>query len=427
MDGLEPMNLKNLLRLMVQQVASDLFLSVGAPPGIKIEGRIQPVGEVALTAQEIAATARELMNEDQRIEFARNLEMNLAHTETGVGRFRINIYRQRGDTAIAIRYITDRIPAIEELNLPPILKDLIMLPRGLVLIVGSTGSGKSTALASMIDHRNARVTGHILTVEEPIEYLHKHNKSIVDQREIGLDTLSYANALKNAMREAPDVIMIGEIRDRETMQAALSYAETGHLCLSTLHSNTADQTLERIINFFPEEARHQLLLDLSLNLQAVVSLRLLRGVSGRRIPAVEILFKTPYVSDLIAKGEVDLLKEAMKMAVDRGMQTFDESLFRLYRDGKISFEEALTHADSRNELQLRVRLTGDKSPNGTGTDAGGMALEPKPVQPKAAEQVDPGTWIDDSLGGQQQHETAKKLQDSQAQTPMTPAGRTPTQ
>jgi len=371
------MNLKNHLRLMVQQVASDLFLSVGAPPGIKIEGRTQPVGTVPLTAGEIEAIAHDLMNEDQRVEFARNLEMNLAHAEEGVGRFRINIYRQRGDVALAIRYITERIPGIGELNLPPILKDLVMLPRGLVLIVGSTGSGKSTALASMIDHRNALMTGHILTVEEPIEYLHAHRKSIVDQREIGLDTISYGNALKNAMREAPDVIMIGEIRDRETMQAAISYAETGHLCLSTLHSNNANQTLERIINFFPEEARPQLLLDLSLNLQAVVSLRLLRGMNGHRIPAVEILLKTPYVSDLIAKGQVELLKDAMKESGDIGMQTFDDALFRLYRDGRISYDEAIGHADSRNDLQLRIRLSGDASHAGAEGAAGEMHLEPR--------------------------------------------------
>ena len=418
------MNIRNHLRLMVQQSASDLFLSVGAPPGIKVEGRTQPVGNVPLTAQDVEVIARDLMNEDQRAEFAHIMEMNLAHTESDVGRFRVNIYRQRGDIAIAIRYLTDRIPSIDELNLPPVLKDLVMLPRGLVLIVGSTGSGKSTALASMIDHRNARMTGHILTVEEPVEYLHSHRKSIVDQREIGLDTLSYANALKNAMRETPDVIMIGEIRDRETMQAAISYAETGHLCLSTLHSNNANQTLERIINFFPEEARPQLLLDLSLNLQAVVSLRLLRGANGRRIPAVEVLLKTPYVSDLIAKGQVELLKDAMKLVRDSGMQTFDDALHRLYHDGKISFKEALTHADSRNDLQLRIRLSGDKIRDDEMTEADEMRLEPQ-SQPAITTQVDPGTWIDDSIGGPQQHETAKKLQGPQP--PTSPGGPTRTQ
>jgi twitching motility protein PilU len=259
----------------------------------------------------------------------------------------------------------------------------------------------------MIDYRNERQTGHILTVEEPMEYLHKHKESIVDQREIGLDTLSYANALKNAMREAPDVIMIGEIRDRETMQDAISYAETGHLCLSTLHSNNANQTLERIINFFPEAARSQLLLDLSLNLQAVVSLRLLHGVNGRRVPAVEILLKSPYVSDLIAKGEVDLLKDAMKSALDRGMQTFDESLFRLYRDGKITLEEALDNADSRNDLQLRIRLSGVDSPPGNGGEQMAIEKEPESEQP-----ADAGVWIADSLAGQQKTETAKNSGDN---------------
>jgi twitching motility protein PilU len=363
------------------------------------------------------------MNAEQRTQFAQTLEMNLGRAEAGIGRFRVNIYRQRGEVAIAIRFITDRIPGLDELNLPPILKDLIMLPRGLVLIVGSTGSGKSTTLASMIDYRNARMVGHILTVEEPIEYLHTHRESIVDQREIGLDTISYANALKNAMREAPDVIMIGEIRDRETMQAAISYAETGHLCLSTLHSNNANQTLERILNFFPEDARPQLLLDLSLNLQAVVSMRLLRGVNGHRIPAVEILLRTSYVADLINKGEVELLKDAMKAGVDRGMQTFDESLFRLYRDGKISYEQAINHADSRNDLQLRIRLTGDKAGNDVASAVDEMHLEPKPVEPTPAEQAAAGgVWIADSLAGQQKHDLARKLQEAspQASTPAAP-------
>jgi len=415
------MDLRNHLRLMVHQRASDLFLSVGAPPGIKIEGVTRPVGATPLASAELEQLAHELLTDDQRAEFARTMEMNLARAEEGLGRFRINLYRQRGEVAIAIRYITERIPDLDELNLPPVLKDLVMLPRGLVLIVGSTGSGKSTALASMIDYRNRRTTGHILTVEEPIEYLHSHQQSIVDQREIGIDTVSYANALKNAMREAPDVIMIGEIRDRETMQAAISYAETGHLCLSTLHSNNANQTLERIINFFPEEARPQLLLDLSLNLQAVVSLRLLRSGAGRRVPAVEILLRTPYVSDLIAKGQVDLLKEAMKAATDRGMQTFDDALYGLYASGRISFEEALEHADSRNDLQLRVRLGGGTL--GLEPEAAArMRLEPEARPP---ERVHPGTWIEDSILGPQKHEAARKQQEEQARRGEPPEARKP--
>ena len=391
------MDLKGYLKQMAQDRASDLFLSVGAPPGIKIEGSTHPLGDVPLTAAEVEGMAQELMSKDQRIQFASSLEMNLAHAERGVGRFRINIYRQRGDVAMVIRYITEQIPALDELNLPPILKDLIMLPRGLVLLVGATGSGKSTALASMIDYRNSHATGHILTVEEPIEYLHRHKESIVDQREIGLDTMSYANALKNAMREAPDVIMIGEIRDRDTMQDAISYAETGHLCLSTLHSNNANQTLERIINFFPDVARPQLLLDLSLNLQAVISLRLLQGLDGHRIPAIEVLLKTSYVSDLIAKGEVDMLKEAMKVAVDRGMQTFDESLYRLYRNGKISFEQAIEHADSRTDLLLRIRLSGDQT--GKTTEGEELRIEPQPRESDSP--AGSGAWIGDSRSGKQ--------------------------
>jgi twitching motility protein PilU len=349
------------------------------------------------------------MTPEQRAEFAKSMEMNLAHDEPDVGRFRINIYRQRGDAAIAIRYINSRIPSIEELNLPPILKELVMLPRGLVVISGSVGSGKSTALASMIDYRNTQTAGHILTVEEPIEYLHSHKQSIVDQREVGLDTLSYANALKNAMREAPDVIVIGEIRDRETMEAALAYAETGHLCLSTLHSSNASQALERIGSFFPEDARSQVLFDLSLNLQAIVSLRLLDGENGRRIPAVEVVLKTAYVSDLIAKGQIDLLRDAMKEATESGMQTFDDALFRLYANAGISFDEALSHADSRTDLQLRIRLGGLRRPDVTAAEAGTMRLEPLTG---VAEQIESGNWIGDSLGGRREHETARKLQES---------------
>jgi twitching motility protein PilU len=405
------MKLESYLRLMVHKRASDLFLSVGAVPGIKVDGHMRSEGSEPMSAAQIEGMAADLMTAEQRVEFAKSLEMNLAHDETDVGRFRINIYRQRGDIAIAIRFINSRIPGIEELNLPPVLKDLVMLPRGLVLIAGSVGSGKSTALASMIDYRNTQAAGHILTVEEPIEYLHSHKKSIVDQREVGLDTLSYANALQNAMREAPDVIVIGEIRDRETMEAALSYAETGHLCLSTLHSSNASQALERIISFFPEDARSQVLFDLSLNLQAVVSLRLLGGEQGLRIPAVEILLKTAYVSDLIAKGQIDLLKDAMREATESGMQSFDDALSRLYRDGRVSYEDALAHADSRTDLQLRIRLSGDRRVDITPNEADTMRLEP---MTDATDPLVRSNWIADSLGGRHQHEMAAKLQDSQA-------------
>jgi twitching motility protein PilU len=352
------MDLHAYLHLMVQKRASDLFLSAGARPSIKIDGRTHHIGEVQLTAEQVHAMAFSVMNERQQREFESVLEMNLAIALADVGRFRINIYRQRGDVAMVVRYITSQIPSIEALNLPALLKDLILLPRGLILVVGATSSGKSTCLASMVDHRNSTRTGHILTIEEPIEYLHLHKESVVDQREIGLDTLSYANALKNAMREAPDVIMIGEIRDREIMQQAIAYSETGHLCLATLHANNASQTLDRIINFFPEIARQQLLIDMALNLKAVVSLRLLRGTDGKRIPAVELMLSTPYVADLIEKGEIHKLRDAMKQGKEQGMQLFDESLYQLYVQGRIDYRQAIDAADSRTDLALRLRLDG---------------------------------------------------------------------
>jgi twitching motility protein PilU len=352
------LELSALLNLMSARKASDLFLSVGAPPGLKVEGETQALGSTPLTSQAVEQLAYAIMNERQQKVFEAEMEMNLALSVDNVGRFRVNLYRQRGHTAIVIRHISHQIPSIESLNLPEVLKELVMTPRGLVLVAGAAGSGKSTTLASMVDYRNQRKTGHILTIEDPIEYVHSHKESIVDQRELGLDTLSFASALRNAMREAPDVILIGEIRDRETMQAAITYAETGHLCLSTLHANNANQTLDRIVNFFPESAHRQLLLDLSLNLKAVISQRLIRGVDGKRIPAVELLLGTPYVSDLIQKGEFDTLKDAMKQSLERGMMTFDESLFGLYQRGRISYETAIEHADSRTDLSLRIRLSG---------------------------------------------------------------------
>ncbi|MEO7199465.1 MAG: PilT/PilU family type 4a pilus ATPase [Dokdonella sp.] len=352
------MDLNAYLQLMMQQSASDLFLSAGARPAIKIDGETHHIGKTFLSAEQVHAMAFSVMNEHQQREFEAVLEMNLAIALAEVGRFRINIYRQRGDVAMVVRYITSQIPSIEALQLPPMLKQLIMLPRGLVLVVGATNSGKSTCLASMVDYRNSTHTGHILTIEEPIEYLHLHKESVVDQREIGLDTLSYANALKNAMREAPDVILIGEIRDREIMQQAIAYAETGHLCLATLHANNASQTLDRILNFFPEAARQPLLIDMSLNLKAVVSLRLLRGRDGKRLPAVELLLSTPYVADLIEKGEIHKLRDAMKQGKEQGMQSFDDALYQLHVDGRIDYEQAIDAADSRTDLALRFRLEG---------------------------------------------------------------------
>ena len=341
---------------MAQKDASDLFFSPGAPVNIKIEGVTTAIDTEPLGPGAVQKLAEGLLSEAQRQVFANTHELNLSISLSGIGRFRINLYRQRGDTAMVVRYIKTTIPTIEALGLPAILKELVMEPRGLILLVGATGSGKSTTLAAMIEHRNVNRTGHILTIEDPVEFMHSHKKSIVDQREIGLDTLSYSNALKNAMREAPDVILIGEIRDRETMQHAIAYAETGHLCLSTLHANNANQTLDRIINFFPDSAHRQLRLDLSLNMRAIVSQRLIPGVSGKRVAAVEIMLNSPYIADLIEKGEVTAIKDAMEKSADDGMQTFDQALFILANNGVISHEYALANADSRNNLALKFRL-----------------------------------------------------------------------
>ncbi len=349
------MDLRPYLETMIERRASDLFFSAGAPTGIKIEGKTEYLDEQKLSGEAVKRLVYSILTQSQVDEFERELELNLAHAEDGVGRFRINVYRQRGSLAMVVRHVKDWIPSIEELNLPLVLKDLVMEPRGLVLVVGPTGCGKSTTLASMVDYRSANKSGHILTVEEPIEFLHKHKKSIVDQREVGLDTHTYAQALKNAMREAPDVILIGEIRDRETMQHAIAYAETGHLCLSTLHSNNADQALDRIMNFFPDTAHRQLFVDLSLHLRGIVSQRLIPGVDGKRIPAVELLLHTPYVADLILREEIAELKEAIKKGGQHGMQSFDQALFKLFATGKVTAEEALAHADSRNDLGLAIR------------------------------------------------------------------------
>ena len=376
------MDLMPFLGLMAQKQASDLFMSVGAPPCIKIDGVTSAIVEQRLTTAEVSAMALSVMSDRQQRDFSADWEMNLALGIEGVGRFRINVYRQRGEPALAVRYITDRIPTIDELHLPARLKDIVMMQRGLVLLVGATGTGKSTTLAAMIDHRNASVTGHILCVEDPIEYVHAHRKSVVDQREIGFDTKSYADALKNALRQAPDVILIGEIRDRETMQAAIAYADTGHLCLATLHASNANQALDRIINLFPESARLQLLIDLSLNLKAVIGQRLLKGAQSKRIPAVEIMLLTPYIADLIAKGDVATVKDAMKAGGEVGMQTFDQALFDLYVRGEIVLAEALAHADSKTDLGLRIRL--HESKVGGLIEFGGMALhEPEGEEKKS--------------------------------------------
>ena len=350
------MDITPFLKLMAEKEASDLFFSVGAPPSIKIKGATLPLSEKILQPGEVKKLAYTIISDIQQAEFEGQMELNFAINLDGVGRYRVNLYRQRGEVSMVIRYIKSKIPKLEELNLPPVLKKLVMAPRGLILVVGATGSGKSTTLASMIDYRNEQKSGHILTIEDPVEFVYEHKKAVVDQREVGLDTLSYTNALKNAMREAPDVILIGEIRDKETMQHAISYAETGHLCLSTLHANNANQAIDRIINFFPDSAQHQLLIDLSLNLKAVISQRLLPTTDNKLVPAMEILIQSAYISSLIEKREIEEIKEAIEKSREEGMQTFDQSLYDLYKQGKITKELALQHADSSNNLTIKINL-----------------------------------------------------------------------
>ncbi|MGC8504276.1 MAG: PilT/PilU family type 4a pilus ATPase [Acidithiobacillus sp.] len=349
--------LNDLLALMVEKNASDLYLTVGAPPTLKIDGKAVAVGTESVKPGQTVALAKEILGSERLHEFEQEKEVNLALSIPNVGRFRVNGFFQRNELGFVFRAIKTRIPTLEQLNLPPILKELSMTPRGLVLFVGATGSGKSTSLASMIQYRNQNSAGHILTIEDPIEFLHKNIKSIVNQREVGIDTVNYEHALENALRQAPDVILIGEVRSRETMDHAIAYAETGHLCLSTLHANNANQALERIINFFPEDRKRQLLMDLSLNLKAVVSQRLvpLKGGKGR-IAAVEVLLNTPMVADLIYKGEVALIKETMAKSNEAGMVTFDQSLMRLYMDGLIDYQDAMRAADSQNDLRLAIKM-----------------------------------------------------------------------
>jgi len=350
------MDITPYLKLMVDKEASDLFFYVGAPVHIKIDGVVRAVGNKPLGTGQPREIAYSVMKDDQIKEFESEWELNFAIPLQGVGRFRANVFKQRGETSMVVRYIKGDIPQVEELGLPSLLRKLVMEKRGLVLMVGSTGSGKSTTLAAMIDHRNSSSPGHILTIEDPIEFTHQHKKSIIGQREIGIDTHDFENALKSAMREAPDVILIGEIRSRDVMKYAMAYAETGHLCLSTLHSNNANGALERIVNFFPDDARAQLLMDLSLNLRAIVSQRLIRSLDGGLVPAVEVLLNTPYIADLIQKGKIDYVKDAMEQGSEGGMVTFDQALFDLYVAGKISKDEAIKNADSRNNVGLKIRL-----------------------------------------------------------------------
>lgn len=354
------------LQYMVELEGSDLFLTVGAVPTVKIEGTMRPLPMPALAPKRVKELAYSMMNESQMRQFEADLECDLAVGIDSLGRFRLNVYFQRGEVGMVVRYVKNKIPSIVDLKMPLVLQKLAMLKRGLILAVGAAGSGKSTTLAAMIDYRNGEAPGHILTIEDPIEFVHPHKKCVVDQREVGLDTHSFEEALRHAMREAPDLIMIGEIRDRMTMQHALNYAETGHLCLSTLHANNANQAIERIINFFPEGARKQTLLDLSLNLKGVVAQRLIQGTGDQLVPATEIMLQSPYISDLIQKGQIDQIKEAIGKGVEIGMHTFDQSLFDLFSRHEITLAQAIDNADSKTDLSLRIRLGAGKPPEATG-------------------------------------------------------------
>ena len=352
-----------ILKFMLDKGGSDLFFSTGAAIHIEVEGDTLPINAQVMLPGMIKEIAYSMMSVEQIKEFETTLECNFAIGKKDIGRFRINVFRQRGEVGMVIRHIKTEIPSIDTLGLPVILQELMTRKRGLILIVGATGSGKTTTLASMIDHRNATSTGHILTLEDPIEFVHHHKKSIVDQREIGIDTLSFENGLKNAMRQAPDVILIGEVRDMEGMKNALAYAETGHLCLATLHANNANQALERVISFFPEDGRAGLLLGISMNLVSIVSQRLIPGKQNKRVAAVEVMINTPYIAELIQKQKVSDIKEIMADSNDIGMLTIDQSLFRLYSNGKIDEENALANADSRNDLSLKIRFAAEGSRN----------------------------------------------------------------
>ncbi|MDM0046952.1 PilT/PilU family type 4a pilus ATPase [Variovorax dokdonensis] len=354
--------INDLLKLMVSRKGSDLFITADFPPAIKVDGKVTKVSQQPLGAQHTLALTRSVMNDRQMAEFERTKECNFAISPTGIGRFRVNAFVQQGKVGMVLRTIPATLPTIDALNMPQVLKDVAMTKRGLCILVGATGSGKSTTLAAMIDWRNENSQGHIVTVEDPVEFVHPHKNCVVTQREVGIDTESWEAALKNTLRQAPDVILMGEIRDRETMEHAVAFAETGHLCMATLHANSANQALDRIINFFPEERRAQLLMDLSLNLRSLVSQRLVPTEDGRgRVAAVEILLNTPLISDLILKGEVGEIKEIMKKSRNLGMQTFDQALYDLFENHAIGFEEAIRYADSANDLRLQIKLNSQRA------------------------------------------------------------------
>ena len=369
-----------LLRKMVEVNGSDLFLTAGFPPAIKVDGRVKPVTDQPLTPQQSATLVRSIMNDRQTKEYDATKECNFAIAPPRIGRFRVSAFVQQGHSGAVMRTINTTIPTFEELELPPVLKDVAMTKRGLVLIVGGTGSGKSTTLAAMLGYRNENSKGHIITIEDPVEYVHSHKSCVVTQREVGMDTDSWGIALKNTLRQAPDVILIGEIRDRDTMEYGIQFAETGHLCLATLHANSANQALDRVINFFPEDKRDQLLMDMSLNMKGIIAQRLLPRSGGvGRIAAMEVMLASPLISDLIFKGEVHQIKEVMARSNRLGMKTFDQALFDLFEDGKISYEDALRNADSRNELRLRIKLESkrDFKAGDDGSDSLRLAEEEK--------------------------------------------------
>jgi len=370
-------SIKQLLQVMVGKDASDLYLMAGTPPGYRIDGDILRLGEEPLSPAMLEQLADGLMNEKQKAEFATEMEMNLSVAIPRSGRFRVNIYRQRGTVGMVIRQITSEIPSLTDLNLPDIFKDIAMTQRGLVLMVGATGSGKSTSLAALVDWRNSNQAGHIITIEDPIEFMHPHKQCFVTQREVGSDTVSFRAALKNTLRQAPDVILLGEIRERDTMEHAIAFAETGHLAMATLHANNANQALERIINFFPEEMHQQVYMNLSMNLRAILSQRLVKTIDGKRVAAIEILINTPRLSDQILKGDINGIKETMEGSAQYGMRSFDQALFDLWQSGRITDIEALRHADSANNLRLKMKMgsiDANDTTNSNNDDDGGLEL-----------------------------------------------------
>jgi len=367
--------MRDLLGRMIEKDGSDLFITAGFPPAIKVDGKILPVSERPLTSDQSALIVRSIMSDGQRKEFDATKECNFAINPTGIGRFRVSAFVQQGCIGAVLRTINTTIPTIESLGLPEVLQEVSMIKRGLVILVGGTGTGKSTSLAAMVDHRNKNSRGHIVTIEDPIEYVHTHQGCVITQREVGIDTESWGNALKNTLRQAPDVILIGEIRDRDTMEYGIQFAETGHLCMATLHANSANQALDRIINFFPQEKRDQLLMDLSLNIRAMISQRLLPRETGTgRVAALEVLLHSPLIADLIFKGDVTRIKEIMAKSNRLGMKTFDQALFDLYEEGAIGYEDALRNADSKNELRLRVKLESQRSFKSSGEGADSLQM-----------------------------------------------------